>query len=57
MKLRLKRLLVWVESLALMVIVVGLVGFRFLGQPFGDTAANNSGPAGFNVSEVGPSKS
>lgn len=52
MKLRIKSLLVWVVSLAIIVIVVGLIGFRFLGQPPEVTATNSSDPGHFNVPEV-----
>ena len=52
MKSRVKRLLVWIVSLTLITIVVGLVGLRLLWQPADGTATNSSDPAGFNVPEV-----
>ncbi len=52
MKSRIKRLLAWALGLALLTIVVGLIGFRFLGQPPEVTATNNSDPGQFNVPEV-----
>ncbi len=47
-----KRLLVWVVSLTLVAIVVGLIGLRLLWQPSDGPATNSSDPAGFNVPEV-----
>ena len=52
MKSRVKRLLVWVVSLTLITIVVGLVGLRLLWQPDDGIATNSSDPAGFNVPEI-----
>lgn len=52
MKTRVKRLFVWIVSLTLITIVVGLVGLRLLWQPTDGTATNSSDPAGFNVPEV-----
>ena len=52
MKSRVKRLFVWIVSLTLITIVVGLVGLRLLWQPIDGTATNSSDPAGFNVPEV-----
>ena len=52
MKLRVKRLLVWIVSLTLITIIVGLVGLRLLWQPADGTATNSSDPAGFNVPEI-----
>jgi len=56
LKLSVKRLLVWVVSLTLIVIVIGLIGFRYLGQPSGGTATNSSNPDGFNVPEIEPTQ-
>jgi sortase A len=52
LKSRVKRLFVWIVSLTLITIVVGLVGLRLLWQPADGTATNSSDPAGFNVPEV-----
>lgn len=52
MKSRVKRLLVWVVSLTLIMIVVSLVGLRLLWQPEVGIATNSSDPAGFNVPEI-----
>lgn len=49
---RIKRLLVWILSLALLVIFVGLIGFRFLGQYPDVVATNSSDPGQFNVPAV-----
>jgi sortase A len=47
-----KRLLVWVVSLTLVAILVGLIGLRLLWQPSDGPATNSSDPGGFNVPEV-----
>ncbi|HVF02945.1 MAG TPA: class E sortase [Rubrobacteraceae bacterium] len=52
MKLRIKRLLVWVLGLTLLTVVVGLIGLRLLWQPSEGSATNSGDPAGFNVPEV-----
>ncbi len=52
MKLRIKRLLAWVLGLALLTIVVGLIGFRFLGGYPAATATNSGATGEFNVPKV-----